>query len=79
MACPQQRGHHGCEQRAVRSDRLESQVETWLSTLVVPDDWQADIERMQRAFLAPERPGATVDRAAIAGQLERLREPFVMG
>jgi DNA invertase Pin-like site-specific DNA recombinase len=79
MACPTQRGHRGCDQRAVRSDRLESQVEAWLSTLVVPDDWQADIERMQRAHLAPERPRPTVDRTAIAGQLERLRELFVMG
>ncbi len=79
MACPTQRGRRGCEQHAVRSDRLESQVEAWLSQLRVPGDWRADIERMQRALVAPERPRPIVDRAAIAGQLERLRELFVMG
>jgi hypothetical protein len=73
------RGHHGCDQRAVRSDRLESQIELWLSTLQVPDDWRADIERMQRALVAPERQRPSVDRAAIRAQLERLRELFVMG
>ncbi|MEX1169334.1 MAG: recombinase family protein [Chloroflexota bacterium] len=79
MACPTQRGRHGCEQRAVRSAKIESQVETWLRTLRVPEDWRIDIERMQRRVATEGRRAPKVDTKRIEGQLVRLRELFVLG
>ena len=79
MACPTQRGRHGCEQKAVRSTTLESQVETWLTSLRVPDDWRQDIERMQREIITVARTLPKVDTKRIEGQLVRLRELFMMG
>lgn len=79
MACPTQRGRAGCDQKAVRSIGLESQVERWLTTLTLPDDWQVDIARMQHELEAPEQPRPKIDRIAVAGQMERLRELYVMG
>ena len=79
MACPTQRGRHGCEQRAVRSTRLEGQVEEWLRTLRVPDDWRDDIERMQRGLVVASSHRPAIDGTRIRGQLTRLRELYVMG
>lgn len=79
MACPTQRGRHGCEQKAVRSSKLESQVETWLRTLRIPDDWRDDIERMQRQMTTEARALPPVDRKRIEGQIVRLRELYVIG
>jgi hypothetical protein len=75
MACPTQRCRACCDQRAVRSTKMEDQVERWLTSLTVPADWRDDIERMHHGLMAPERPRSSVDRAAVAGQLERLPEP----
>ena len=47
-ACITQRERHDCDQRAVRSAHLEDQVGKWLTTLVIPADWRADIKRLQR-------------------------------
>jgi DNA invertase Pin-like site-specific DNA recombinase len=79
MACPTQRGRHGCEQKAVRSSTLEGQVETWLRTLRVPADWRDDIERMQRRITTEVRTTPKVDTKRIEAQLANLRELFVIG
>jgi hypothetical protein len=79
MACPTQRARHGCEQKAVRSDRLEGQVESWLRSLRVPEDWRTDIERMQRRISMDAVTAPKVDTKRIEGQLVRLRELFVIG
>ena len=64
-----------CEQRAVRSASLEDQVGRWLSTLVIPEDWRADIERLQRRQGRFEQPA--VDTAnSIERQLANLRDLF---
>jgi len=63
-----------CEQRAVRSASLEDQVGRWLSTLVIPEDWRADIERLQRRQGRFEQPA--VDTARIERQLANLRDLF---
>ena len=79
MACGTQRERHDCPQQAVRSSHLEDQVGEWLTTLVIPEDWRADIERMQRgiARAAEERPPLDVTR--IGHQLDNLKELFVLG
>ena len=74
MACTTQRERHDCDQRAVRSAHLEDQVGAWLATLVVPADWRADIERLQRREAQVERPA--VDTARIERQLANLRDLF---
>ena len=74
MACITQRERHDCAQRGVRSASLEDQVGEWLATLVIPDDWRADIERLQRREAQIERPA--VDTARIERQLANLRELF---
>ncbi len=74
MACTSQRERHDCAQRGVRSARLEDQVGEWLATLVIPDDWRADIERLQRREAQIERPA--VDTARIERQLANLRDLF---
>jgi hypothetical protein len=74
MACITQRERHDCDQRAVRSAQLEDQVGAWLATLVIPSDWRADIERLQRRRVGVERP--VVDRARIDRQLANLRDLF---
>ena len=74
MACTTQRERHNCAQRGVRSARLEDQVGEWLATLVIPDDWRADIERLQRREARIERPA--VDTARIERQLANLRDLF---
>jgi DNA invertase Pin-like site-specific DNA recombinase len=75
MACTTQRERHGCDQRAVRSARLEDQVGEWLTTLVIPTDWRGDIERLQRREAQVQRPA--VDTARIERQLANLRELFL--
>ena len=75
MACTSQRERHACEQRAVRSVQLEDQVGTWLASLVIPPDWRADIERLQRREAQIQRPA--VDTARIERQLANLRELFL--
>jgi hypothetical protein len=62
-----------------KSAKLESQVETWLRTLQIPDDWRVDIERMQRQVATEGRSAPKVDTKRIEGQLVRLRELFVLG
>jgi hypothetical protein len=74
MACITQRERHGCDQRAVRSAHLEDQAGAWLATLVIPDDWRADIERLQRREAQIERP--VVDTARVERQLANLRDLF---
>jgi DNA invertase Pin-like site-specific DNA recombinase len=74
MACTTQRERHDCDQRAVRSTHLEDQVGEWLATLVIPADWRADIERLQRHEAQIERP--VVDTARIERQLANLRDLF---
>jgi DNA invertase Pin-like site-specific DNA recombinase len=74
MACTSQRERHSCEQRAVRSAQLEDQVGQWLTTLVIPADWRADIERLQRREAQAQRPA--IDTARIERQLANLRELF---
>jgi hypothetical protein len=74
MACTAQRERHDCDQQAVRSSNLEDQVGTWLTTLVVPADWRADIQRLQRREAQIERPAA--DTARIGRQLANLRDLF---
>jgi Recombinase zinc beta ribbon domain len=74
MACTTQRERHDCAQRGVRSARLEDQVGEWLATLVIPDDWRADIERLQRREAQIERPA--VDTTRIERQLANLRDLF---
>lgn len=76
MACITQRERHECEQRAVRSSALEDQVGEWLATLRLPDDWRADVERMQRgiAKAIDERP--PVDMTRIARQFDNLKNLF---
>ena len=76
MACPSQRERHGCDQRGVRSARLEDQVGTWLTTLVIPDDWRADIERLQRREARTERP--VVDTAHIERQMANLNDLYAV-
>ena len=74
MACITQRERHDCDQRAVRSAHLEDQVGAWLSTLTIPADWRADIERLRRSEAQTQRP--TVDTARIERQLANLRDLF---
>lgn len=74
MACTAQRERHDCDQRAVRSADLEDQVGAWLESLVLPDDWRADIERLQRREARPQR--VAVDTARIQRQLANLRDLF---
>ena len=74
MACTTQRERHDCDQRAVRSAHLEDQVGAWLATLVIPADWRADIERLQRREARIERPA--VDTVRIERQLVNLRDLF---
>jgi DNA invertase Pin-like site-specific DNA recombinase len=76
MACTTQRERHDCDQRAVRSARLEDQVGEWLTTLVIPADWRVDIERLQRREAQVQRPA--VDTARIERQLANLRELFAL-
>ena len=75
MACTTQRESHGCEQRAVRSAELEDQVGAWLATLVIPEDWREDVERMQRREARAGAPA--VDTALIERQLANLRELYI--
>jgi hypothetical protein len=56
------------------SAHLEDQVGKWLATLVIPTDWRADIERLQRREAQIERP--VVDTARIERQLANLRDLF---
>src|SRR5450759_616442 len=65
---------HDCDQRAVRSAHLEDQVGAWRATLVIPADWRADIERLQRQEAQVQRPA--VDTARIERQLANLRDLF---
>jgi hypothetical protein len=53
-----------------------NQVEEWLTTLRLPDDWRADIERMQRgiARAIDERPA--VDLTRIQRQFDNLKDLF---
>ena len=74
MACTTQRERHDCDQRAVRSAHLEDQVGAWLATLVIPTDWRADIERLQRREAHVERP--PVDTARIERQFANLKDLF---
>jgi hypothetical protein len=75
MACTSQRERHDCDQRAVRSARLEDQVGQWLTDLVIPTEWRADIERLQRREAQAQRP--VVDTARIERQMANLRELFL--
>ena len=75
MACTSQRERHACDQRAVRSAQLEDQVGEWLATLVIPADWRADIERLQRREAQIQNP--SIDTARIERQLANLRELFL--
>jgi hypothetical protein len=74
MACTTQRERHGCAQRAVRSASLEDQVGDWLATLVIPAEWRADIERLQRREAPANRPN--VDTARIERQFANLRDLY---
>ena len=76
MACGTQRERHDCTQQAVQSAILEDQVGGWLETLVIPEDWREDIERMQRGIArkADERPA--VDTTRVERQLKNLRDLF---
>jgi len=60
----------------VRSAQLEDQLLESLRTLVVPADWRADIERLQRREARTERPVIDADR--IKRQLVNLRDLFAM-
>jgi DNA invertase Pin-like site-specific DNA recombinase len=75
MACTSQRERHDCDQRAVRSGQLEDQVGEWLTTLIVPPDWRADIERLQRRDARAQQ--TSVDTARIEHQLSNLRELYL--
>ncbi len=52
-----------------------TRLATWLASLVIPADWRADIERLQRREAQIQRP--TVDTARIERQLANLRELFL--
>jgi len=58
---------------------LESQVEAWLRTLRLPPDWRADVEKMQRAAVTRHAAQPAADMVQTRGQLDRLRELYVMG
>ena len=75
MACTTQRERHACAQQAVRSAHLEDQVGRWLTTLVLPPDWRADMERLQRREAQTEPP--VVDTARIERKLANLRTLFM--
>lgn len=77
MACANQRERHDCGQSAVRNSRLEDQVGERLTTLRVPEDWRADIERMQRGFATAQEQRPAVDTSRIDRQLANLRELFI--
>ena len=72
MVCSTQRERHECEQRGVRSSVLEDQVGAWLETLVVPDDWKADLERMAAGVRRKESERPAIDRTSIENQRRRL-------
>ena len=74
MACTGQRERHDCEQGAVRTAILEDQVGEWLTTLVIPNDWRADIDRLQRREAQAGRP--ILDTARIERQLRNLRDLY---
>ncbi len=78
MACIVQRERHACDQRAVRSSRLEDEIERWLTTLRLPEDWRDDIEKMQRGIAKARDERPAVDRARIADQLDRLNDLYLM-
>ena len=79
MACITQRERHACDQKAVRSAVLEQQVGDWLAGLVLPPDWRARIEVIQRGVVvaADERPA--VDVARTERQLSALKDLFALG
>ena len=79
MACGTQRERHDCAQQAVRSAHLEDQVGEWLETLVIPEDWRADIERMQRGIARAVEERPPIDLTRIGHQLDNLKELFVLG
>ena len=56
----------------MRSSVLEDQVGAWLNTLVVPDDWKADLERMAAGVRRKERERPAIDRTSIENQRRRL-------
>jgi hypothetical protein len=77
MACITQRERHACDQRGVRSAVLEDDIGRWLTTLELPDDWRADVERLQLGIARAADEGPRVDRAAIENQLYRLRSLYI--
>ena len=79
MACGTQRERHDCGQTAVRSEVLENDVEAWLTTLVLPEEWREDIERMQRGIAREEGERPAIDTAHIQHQLDNLKELFIYG
>jgi DNA invertase Pin-like site-specific DNA recombinase len=80
MACMNRRETHDerC-QGGVKTAVLESQVGAWLGQLRIPDDWRADIERLQRQLERRESTPQPDRRATLTGRLERLREFYFMG
>ena len=79
MACTTQRERKDCAQHGVKAALLEDQVGTWLRTLRLPDDWRADMVRMQRGVAARADSRPKADRSKIEAQLVRLQDLYVMG
>ena len=79
MACTTQRERKECAQHGIKAKLLEDQVGTWLATLRLPDDWRADMTRLQRGIAAAADSRPKVDRSAIEAQRVRLGDLYVMG
>jgi DNA invertase Pin-like site-specific DNA recombinase len=77
MVCSTQRERHECDQRAVRSAILEDQVGRWLATLEVPDDWKAELARLDAGTRRRRQAEPSVDRATIETQLRRLNDLYL--
>lgn len=76
MVCSTQRERHECDQKAVRGAVLEDQVGRWLATLEIPEDWMAELQRLDAGRRRPaDEP--SIDRTSIERQLTRLNDLYL--
>ena len=64
---------------AVPSSSLEGQVGDWLTTLRLPDDWRADIARMQGRIAGAPEQRPSMEAGRVERQLTNLKELFIVG
>lgn len=79
MACSTQRERHACDQRGVRTSVLEDQIGAWLATVHIPDDWRADVARLEVQMVRALEEPRPDERAVLTAELDRLRDVYVLG